>query len=107
MLFEALWPIGYQQSLAELGRRLVGERFDVVHRFRLYNGLLRLLRWHGTRFDRSILDLDDYESQVGIRSATAFRTLIGNKLSAVPWPGSALWNGGFWRLCSFPTLMMP
>ena len=83
VLFEVLWPIGYQQSLAELGRRLVGERFDVVHCFRLYNGLLRLLRWHGIRFDRSILDLDDYESQVGFRSGTAFRTLIGNKLSAV------------------------
>src|SRR5215471_7028092 len=41
-------------SLAELGRRLAGEAFDVVHCFRLYTAIPRLLWRHGIRFDRTI-----------------------------------------------------
>jgi polysaccharide biosynthesis protein PslH len=78
-------------SLAELGRHLAGEAFDVVHCFRLYTGILPLLRRHDVRFDRSILDLDDYQSQVQFRSAKAFRTTIGNKYSAATWLSAVKW----------------
>src|SRR5215472_1232822 len=78
-------------SLAELGTRLAGETFDVVHCFHLYTGILRLLRWHGVRFDRPVLDLDDYQSQVQFRSAAVFRTTIGNKFSAATWLNAVKW----------------
>src|SRR5262249_5838488 len=96
VLFEALRPIPssfapYPPSLSELAKQLTGEHFDVVHCFRLYTGLLRLLRRHGIRYDQSILDFDDYQSQVEFRSATSFRTLIGNRLSAVAWLDAVNW----------------
>jgi len=96
MLFEALWPIPpqfepYGPALAELGRRLAGQRFDVVHCFRLNTGLLPLLKWHGTSFSRSVLDLDSYESQAEFRSISTFRTLIGNGLSFESWLTAAKW----------------
>jgi len=92
-LFEALWPkfAPYRPALAELGRRLAGERFDVVHCFRLNTGLLRLLKRHGIIFDRSILDFDSYESQAEFRSIKTFRTLIGTRLSAVSWLKAVIW----------------
>jgi len=61
------------------------------------------MRRHGIRFDRPILDLDDYQSQVQFRSAALFRTTIGNKFAASTWLSAIKW----WRLCSFRGLMMP
>jgi glycosyltransferase involved in cell wall biosynthesis len=96
VLFEALWPTPpkfapYRPALAELGRRMAGERFDVVHCFRLNTGLLRLLKRHGIIFGRSVLDFDSYESQAEFRSIKAFRTLIGTRLSAVSWLKAVIW----------------
>src|SRR6266446_1216029 len=88
VILEALWPIPpqfapYWPALAELGGRLAGERFDVVHCFRLNTGLLRVLKGHGISFGRSVLDFDSYESQAEFRSIATFWTLIGKQLSAV------------------------
>src|SRR6266404_2742816 len=82
-LFEAAWPTPVAfapcpPALAELGRHFAGEYFDVIHCFRLNTGLLRLLRRHGVMFGRSVLDFDDYESQVDFR----LTGLIGKKLLA-------------------------
>ena len=92
-LFQALWPkfAPYRPAFAELGRRLAGERFDVVHCFRLKTGLLRSLKRHGIIFGRSVLDFDSYESQAEFRSIRAFRTLIGARLSAVSWLKAVTW----------------
>lgn len=88
MLFEALWPTPvifapYPPALAELGRRLAGQRFDVVHCFRLNTSLLRLLKRHGISYGRSVLDFDSYESQAEFRSIRAFYPLIGKQMSAL------------------------
>ena len=96
VLFEALWPTRPKfapdpPAFAELGRRLAGERFDVVHCFRLKTGLLRSLKRHGIIFGRSVLDFDSYESQAEFRSIRAFRTLIGARLSAVSWLKAVTW----------------
>jgi glycosyltransferase involved in cell wall biosynthesis len=96
MLLEALWPTPlefapYRPALAELGGRLAGECFDVVHCFRLNTGLLRLLGRNGLTFGRSVLDLDDYESQTGFRSSAAFGYLVGNKLSILNWLAAVKW----------------
>jgi glycosyltransferase involved in cell wall biosynthesis len=96
VLFEAIWPTPlafapYRPALAELGRRLAGERFDTVHCFRLNAGLLRLLKRHGIIFGRSVLDFDSYESQAELRSIKAFWTLIGEQMSAVSWLKAVKW----------------
>lgn len=95
-LFEALWPTPaafapYIPAVAELGRRLSGERFAVVHCFRLNSGLLRLLRRRGVVFGRSVLDFDGYESQAEFRSAAAFRSLVGRQSSVVTWLRAVKW----------------
>jgi len=95
-LCEALWPVPaivtpYIPAVAELGRRLSGERFAVVHCFRLNSGLLRLLRRGGVRFGRSVLDFDGYESQAEFRSTAAFRRLVGKQLSVVTWLRAVKW----------------
>jgi glycosyltransferase involved in cell wall biosynthesis len=96
VLFEALWPTPllfapYPPAVAELGRRLAGERFDVVHCFRLDAGILRLLKQHGIIFGRSVLDFDSYESQAEFRSIRTFQALIGKPLSAVSWLRAVKW----------------
>jgi glycosyltransferase involved in cell wall biosynthesis len=96
LLLESLWPTPiivapYRPALAELARRLAGERFDVVHCFRLNAGLLRVLKGHGITFSRSVLDLDSYESQAEFRSIIAFRPLIGTQSSAVNLLKAAKW----------------
>ena len=50
-----------------------------------------MMRRHGIRFDRPILDLDDYQSQVQFRSAALFRTTIGNKFAASTWLSAIKW----------------
>ena len=96
VLLEALWPIppafaAWRLPVAELGRRLADERFDVVHCFRLYTALPRLLGRHRVMFERAVLDFDDYQSQAEFRSVTAFRNLIGNRLSVVNWFKAVKW----------------
>ena len=70
---------------------MAGERFDVVHCFRLNTGFLRLLKRHGIIFGRSVLDFYSYELQAEFRSIKAFRTLIGTRLSAVSWLKAVIW----------------
>ena len=96
VLLEALWPIppafaACRLPVAELGRRLADERFDVVHCFRLYTALPRLLGRHRVMFERAVLDFDDYQSRTEFRSVTAFRNLIGNRLSVVNWFKAVKW----------------
>jgi glycosyltransferase involved in cell wall biosynthesis len=96
MLLEALWPTPlyfaqYRLALCELGRRLSGEHFHVVHCFRLNTGLLRSLMRRGISFGRSVLDFDSYESQAELRSIMTFRPLIGKGLSFVSCLNAAKW----------------
>jgi glycosyltransferase involved in cell wall biosynthesis len=96
MLLEGLWPTPlsfapYWFALRELGRLLSGERFDVVHCFRLNTGILGLLKRHGINFGRSVLDFDSYESQAQFRSVMTFRPFIGNEMSFVNWLKGVKW----------------
>ncbi|MGH7046838.1 MAG: glycosyltransferase family 4 protein [Stellaceae bacterium] len=96
-LCEALWPTPaifapYFPAVAELGRRLRGERFAVVHCFRLNSGLLRSLRRGGVVFARSVLDFDGYESRAEFRATAAFRRLVGKQLSVVTWLRAVKWR---------------
>lgn len=80
LILEAGWPwparwafnIG---ALREAAAGLAGERFDVVHCFRLQNAaLLPLLSKNRIAYGRATLDLDDHESHALLRSV---RTLGG------------------------------
>jgi glycosyltransferase involved in cell wall biosynthesis len=96
VLLEALWPTPlffapYPTALSELGRRLRGQHFDVVHCFRLNTGLLRRLKRHGVSFTRSVLDFDSYESRAEFRSIRTFRSLVGSQMSFVSWLKATKW----------------
>jgi hypothetical protein len=97
VLLEIAWPTPARSfapsppALAELARRLPGDRFDVVHCFRLNIGLLRLIRRYGITFDRSVLDFEDYQSQAEFRSSKTFRRLVGKKSTAVSWLNGVEW----------------
>jgi glycosyltransferase involved in cell wall biosynthesis len=95
VLFEGLWPIpaeiaSCRLAVAELGKRLAGERFDVVQCFRLHTGHLRLLTRHGLKYRRAVLDLDDYESQAGFRSSRQL-TSLGKQFSTLAWLTALKW----------------
>jgi glycosyltransferase involved in cell wall biosynthesis len=93
VLFEAFLPtpllfVAYPPAVTKLARRLSGRHFHAVHCFRLNTGLLRLLKRHGVTFDRSVLDLDSYESQAEFRSSKTFRALQRpalSRLNAIKW----------------------
>jgi glycosyltransferase involved in cell wall biosynthesis len=96
VLFEALWPtpalfVISRPALAELGKRLAGKGFDVVHCFRLNTSLPRSIGRHGIMIGRSVLDFDDYESQAEFRSSKTFRSLVGKKVSALMWLTGVKW----------------
>ncbi len=97
ILLEALSPTPVvwarnKPRLASGVRSLAGRRFDAVHCFRLHTApALSLLRRAGVGFDRSVLDIDDYESRTALRLARAFgryygrqRTLV-KRLEAIKW----------------------
>lgn len=96
MLLEALWPTPvsfapYRLALGELGRRLSGAHFDVVHCFRLNTGLLALLKRRGISFDRSVLDFDSYESQAEFRSIVDISNPYQKGKYFVSWLRAAKW----------------
>jgi polysaccharide biosynthesis protein PslH len=96
ILIEALWPFPpefapFRPAMAELARRLAGQRFDVVHCFRLYAGMLRPLRRNRVTFSRAVLDLDAYESEAAFRSVAPLSAGMGRQIAAVRWLKAAKW----------------
>jgi polysaccharide biosynthesis protein PslH len=96
LLFEALWPVPVEVppcrlALAELGIRVAGKSFDVVHCFRLYTASLRSLRRHDVSIGRAVLDLDDYQSKAGFRSTLAVRSVAGKRQAVLSWVTALKW----------------
>jgi glycosyltransferase involved in cell wall biosynthesis len=95
VLLEALWPIPlsvapFSRALAELGKRLNRQHFDVVHCFRLNSGFLRKLE-DNIVFRRSVLDLDAYESQMELSVLRAASSRLGKQYSALSLLRAAKW----------------
>ena len=96
-LLEALWPLprGFTAigpGMVALAKRLAGQRFDVVHCFRLRTARFpRLMRRYGVVCDRAVLDFDDYQSRAMFGSLRPLAAAVGKRLAAARGLEAAKW----------------